>query len=117
MVTRRRPTRRSLRSFPYLFAVSRFTHYLKTMMRDYIGSYKTKKELSDMLNNWIAGYVLKTENAPETAKAKKPLSDAKITIEENPRRPGVYQAVAYLKPHFQLDAVDFSMRLVADVPE
>jgi type VI secretion system protein ImpC len=101
---------------PYLFAVSRFTHYLKTMMRDYIGSYKTKKELSDMLNNWIAGYVLKSPGASEEQKAKKPLSDARIDIVENPRKPGNFQAVAFLRPHFQLDAVDFSMRLVADVP-
>ena len=102
---------------PYIFAVSRFAHYLKTMMRDYIGSYKTRGELSDMLNNWIAGYVLKTEGAPEEQKAKKPLRDARIDVVENPRKPGTYQAVAFLRPHFQLDAVDFSMRLVADVPE
>jgi type VI secretion system protein ImpC len=102
---------------PYIFAVSRFAHYMKTMMRDHIGSYKTRGELSDMLNNWIAGYVLKTEGAPESEKAKKPLKDARIDIVENPRRPGTYQAVAFLRPHFQLDAVDFSMRLVADVPE
>jgi len=101
---------------PYLFAASRFAHYLKTMMRDYIGSYKTKQELSDMLNNWIAGYVLLSEGASEEAKAKKPLSEARIDVVENPRKPGNYQAVAFLRPHFQLDAVDFSMRLVADVP-
>ena len=102
---------------PYIFAVSRFAHYLKTMMRDHIGSYKTRKELSDMLNNWIAGYVLKTEGAPESEKAKKPLRDARIDVVEDPRKPGTYRAVAYLRPHFQLDAVDFSMRLVADVPK
>ena len=101
---------------PYLFAASRFAHYLKTMMRDYIGSYKTRKELSDMLNNWIAGYVLLSEGASEEQKAKKPLSEARIDVVENPRKPGNYQAVAFLRPHFQLDAVDFSMRLVADVP-
>jgi type VI secretion system protein ImpC len=102
---------------PYIFAVSRFAHYLKVMMRDYIGSYKTKGELQKMLQNWIGEYVLKSENAPEDAKAKKPLSDARIDVVENPRAPGQYQAVAYLRPHFQLDAVDFSLRLVADVPE
>lgn len=101
---------------PYLFAVSRFAHYLKTMMRDHIGAYKTKKDLSDMLNNWIAGYVLKGEGATESQKARKPLSEARIDVVENPRKPGSYQAVAFLRPHFQLDAVDFSMRLVADVP-
>jgi type VI secretion system protein ImpC len=86
------------------------------MMRDYIGSYKTRKELSDMLNNWIGGYVLKGD-APEAEKAKKPLKDARIDVVENPRKPGAYQAVAFLRPHFQLDSVDFSLRLVADVPE
>jgi len=101
---------------PYLFAVSRFAHYLKTMMRDHIGSYKTKKGLSDMLNNWIGGYVLMSEDASEDQKAKKPLKEARIDVVENPRKPGTYQAVAFLRPHFQLDAVDFSMRLVADVP-
>ncbi|MDX1394530.1 MAG: type VI secretion system contractile sheath large subunit [Gemmatimonadota bacterium] len=102
---------------PYIFAVSRFAHYLKTMMRDTIGSYKTRDELSQGLNNWIGDYILKTEGAPESAKAKRPLKDARIDVVEDPRRPGAYQAVAFLRPHFQLDAVDFSMRLVADVPE
>jgi len=102
---------------PYIFAVSRFAHYLKVMMRDYIGSYKTKDELRKMLQNWIAGYVLKSDTASEEAKAKAPLSDARIDVVENPRAPGQYQAVAYLRPHFQLDAVDFSLRLVANVPE
>lgn len=102
---------------PYLFAVSRFAHYLKTMMRDQIGSYKTKEELRSMLNDWIAGYVLKSEGASEEQKAKRPLREARIDVVENPRKPGNYQAVAFLRPHFQLDAVDFSMRLVADVPD
>lgn len=102
---------------PYIFAVSRFAHYLKVMMRDYIGSYKTRSELQAMLQNWISDYVLKSESASEEQKAKKPLSDARIDVVENPRAPGQYQAVAWLRPHFQLDAVDFSLRLVADVPE
>jgi type VI secretion system protein ImpC len=102
---------------PYMFAVSRFAHYLKVMMRDHIGSYKTQGDLQRMLQNWIGTYVLKTEGASEEKKAEKPLSDAKIDVVENPRAPGSYQAVAYLRPHFQLDAVDFSLRLVADVPE
>ncbi len=102
---------------PYIFAVSRFAHYLKVMMRDHIGSYKTQDSLKKMLQNWISEYVLLSEDASEEQKAKKPLSDARIDVVENPRAPGQYQAVAYLRPHFQLDAVDFSLRLVADVPE
>ncbi len=101
---------------PYIFAVSRFAHYLKVMMRDQIGRYTSRSELQKFLQNWIGEYVLKSEGASEDAKAKKPLSDARIDVIENPRAPGTYQAVAYLRPHFQLDAVDFSLRLVADVP-
>ncbi len=102
---------------PYIFAVSRFAHYLKAMMHDHIGSLKTKKDLQNMLQNWIGEYVLKSENASEDAKAKKPLSDARIEVQENPRAPGQFQCVGYLRPHFQLDAIDFSLRLVADVPD
>lgn len=100
---------------PYIFAVSRFAHYLKVMMRDEIGSYKTKDSIEKWLKNWIGTYILKGDGSEE-AKAKKPLADADIRVVENPRAPGQYQAVAFLKPHFQLDAVDFSLRLVADVP-
>lgn len=102
---------------PYLFAASRFSHYLKKMVLEWVGMYTTREELEQKLQNWIAEYVLLNPGASETEKAKKPLSDAKIKVEENPRKPGTYQAVAWLKPHFQLDAVDFSMRLVAEVPE
>jgi type VI secretion system protein ImpC len=102
---------------PYLFAASRFSHYLKKMVLEWVGTYTTRSELEHKLQNWIGEYVLKSEGAAESEKAKKPLSDARIEVVENPRRPGTYQAVAYMRPHFQLDAVDFSMRLVADVPE
>jgi type VI secretion system protein ImpC len=102
---------------PYLFAASRFSHYLKKMVLEWVGAYSTRAELQAKLQNWIGEYVLKGEGAAESEKAKKPLSEARIDVVENPRKPGTYQAVAYLRPHFQLDAVDFSMRLVADVPE
>lgn len=102
---------------PYIFAVSRFAHYLKAMMRDTVGDTKNAGELQRMLNNWIGSYVLKTEGASSEQKAKKPLSDARIDVVPNPRAPGQYQAVAFLRPHFQLDKVDFSLRLVADVPQ
>ena len=90
---------------------------LLVSLHDHIGGLKTQKDLQNMLQNWIGEYVLKSENASEDAKAKKPLSDARIEVEENPRAPGQFQCVGYLKPHFQLDAIDFSLRLVADVPD
>jgi type VI secretion system protein ImpC len=101
---------------PYIFATSRFAHYLKVMMRDKIGGYTSRGEVEVFLNRWIGNYVA-NEGAPGAIKAKKPLSDARIDVVEVPGKPGVYRAVAFLKPHFQLDELGVSMRLVADLPQ
>jgi type VI secretion system protein ImpC len=101
---------------PYIFAVSRFAHYLKSMMRDKIGGYMSKSEAQSFLNNWISNYVVGNDDAPMGVKAKRPLREARIDVEEIPGKPGAYRAVAYLRPHFQLDEIRVSMRLVADLP-
>ncbi|HEX6632037.1 MAG TPA: type VI secretion system contractile sheath large subunit [Gemmatimonadaceae bacterium] len=101
---------------PYIFATSRFAHYLKAMMRDKIGSYTSRGEVESFLNRWIMNYVVGNDDAPMSVKAKRPLSDARIDVSEVPGKPGVYRAVAFLKPHFQLDELSMSMRLVADLP-
>jgi len=101
---------------PYIFATSRFAHYLKAIMRDKIGSYTSRGEVEAFLNRWIMNYVVGNEDAPQSVKAKRPLSDARVDVTEVPGKPGVYRAVAFLKPHFQLDELTMSMRLVADLP-
>ena len=101
---------------PYIFAVSRFAHYLKAMMRDKIGGYMSKSEAQTFLNTWITNYVVANDDAPMGVKAKRPLREARIDVEEIPGKPGAYRAVAYLRPHFQLDEIRVSMRLVADLP-
>jgi type VI secretion system protein ImpC len=101
---------------PYIFAVSRFAHYLKAMMRDKIGSYTSRSEVESFLNRWISNYVVGNADAPLSIKAKRPLSEARIEVAEVPGKPGAYRAVAYLKPHFQLDELSVSMRLVAELP-
>ncbi len=101
---------------PYIFAVSRFAHYLKAMMRDKIGGYMSRAEAESFLNNWISNYVVGNANASAEVKAKRPLSDARIDVMEIPGKPGAYRAVAFLRPHFQLDELTMSMRLVADLP-
>ena len=101
---------------PYIFAVSRFAHYLKAMMRDKIGGYMSKTEAQQFLNNWIMNYVVSNDDAPLATKAKRPLKEAKVEVVDVPGKPGAYRAVAFLRPHFQLDELSMSMRLVADLP-
>jgi len=101
----------------YIFAVSRFAHYLKSMVRDKIGSFMSRQEAEIFLNRWISGYVLENDVAPAAQKAKYPLREARIDVAEVPGKPGVYRAIAYLRPHFQLDELSVSLRLVATLPE
>jgi type VI secretion system protein ImpC len=101
---------------PYIFAVSRFAHYLKTMMRDKIGGYMSRSDAQTFLNNWISNYVVANDDASMSVKAKRPLKAARVDVQEDPRKPGVYRAVAFLRPHFQLDELSVSMRLVAELP-
>ena len=102
---------------PYIFAVSRFAHYLKVMMRDKIGGYQSKSQIQTFLNNWIADYVVGDDDAPQGIKARRPLREARIEVQEIPAKPGAYRAVAFLRPHFQLDELSVAMRLVAELPE
>jgi type VI secretion system protein ImpC len=101
---------------PYIFAVSRFAHYLKAMMRDKIGGYTSRAEAELFLNNWIANYVVGNDDASFEVKAKRPLREARVDVVEVPGKPGAFRAVAFLRPHFQLDELSVSMRLVADLP-
>jgi type VI secretion system protein ImpC len=104
--------------FNLLMCVSRFSHYLKVMARDKIGSFMEVRDCEVWLNRWIQQYVISNPDSagPET-RAKKPLQDARIDVREVAGRPGHYEAVAYLRPHFQLETLTTSMRLVASVPE
>jgi type VI secretion system protein ImpC len=101
---------------PYIYSTSRFAHYLKVMMRDKIGGYATKADVHAYLNTWIQNYVA-LDNAPAGVKASKPLSEARIDVVEVPGKPGAYRAVAYMRPHYQLDELGIAMRLVAELPE
>ena len=101
---------------PYIFAVSRFAHYLKSMMRDKIGGYMSRSQAESFLNRWVTNYVVANDDASAEVKAKRPLRDARIDVVEIPGKPGAYRAVAFLRPHFQLDELSVSMRLVADLP-
>ena len=101
---------------PYVMAASRFAHYIKAMMRDKVGSFMTKENVSDYLNKWIADYVLLDDRASQSSKASFPLREARVDVEDVVGKPGVYKAVVYLRPHFQLDELTASIRLVAELP-
>jgi type VI secretion system protein ImpC len=101
---------------PYMMAVSRIAHYLKSICRDKIGAFMSRTECENFLNRWIANYVLAMDEASQDAKAEKPLRDARVVVEDDPARPGCYRAVAHLRPHFQLEKLNVSLRLVAELP-
>jgi type VI secretion system protein ImpC len=69
------------------------------------------------LNRWINNYVLENDVAPAAQKAKYPLREARVDVSEIPGKPGAYRAVAFLRPHFQLDELSVSLRLVAELPK
>lgn len=97
---------------------SRFAHYLKVMARNWLGAQMEPGECAVRLNNWIQNYVLPDPSmVGDKEKAERPLKDARIEVKGDPRRPGYYDAVAYLRPHYQLEALSASMRLVANVPK
>lgn len=100
----------------YMFAVSRIAHYLKAMMREKIGSFASAGNVEEFLNRWISQYVLLDDNATQEAKAQYPLREASIQVSEVPGKPGSYRAVAFIRPHFQLDELSVSLRLVAELP-
>jgi type VI secretion system protein ImpC len=85
-------------------------------MRDKIGSFSSREGIANYLNNWIADYVLLNDDAGQETKARLPLREARIDVTDVPGKPGAYRAVVFLKPHFQLNELTVSMRLVADLP-
>ncbi|HLI33970.1 MAG TPA: type VI secretion system contractile sheath large subunit [Terriglobia bacterium] len=101
---------------PYMMAVCRFAHYLKSIMRDKVGSFMSRADCESFLNKWINQYVTVDDQASARTKAQFPLRDARVDVEEVPGKPGVYRAVAFLRPHFQLDELTVSLRLVAELP-
>ena len=102
---------------PYLFATCRFAHYLKCMVRDKIGSFKERSDMQYWLNSWISNYVVSNpETAGEETKAKYPLSAAEVVVEEVEGNPGYYTSKFFLRPHYQLEGLTVSLRLVSKLP-
>jgi len=102
---------------PYLFACNRFAHYLKCMVRDKVGSFKTREAMERWLNDWIIQYVDgDPTNSSEQTKSERPLAAAEVVVEEVEGAPGYYQSKFFLKPHYQLEGLSVSLRLVSKLP-
>lgn len=102
---------------PYLFATCRFAHYLKCIVRDKIGSFKEKDDMQRWLQNWILNYVDgDPAHSTETTKAQHPLAAAEVVVEDVEGNPGYYNSKFYLRPHYQLEGLTVSLRLVSKLP-
>ena len=102
---------------PYLFATCRFAHYLKCMVRDKVGSFKEREDMQKFLQKWITQYVDgDPANSGEITKAKKPLAAAEVIVEEVEGNPGYYTSRFFLRPHYQLEGLSVSLRLVSKLP-
>jgi len=101
----------------YMFACNRFGHYLKCIVRDKVGSFKERADMEKWLNNWIRNYVDgDPANSSEATKAQKPLAAAEVIVEEVPGNPGYYTSKFFLRPHYQLEGLTVSLRLVSTLP-
>ncbi|HTS51968.1 MAG TPA: type VI secretion system contractile sheath large subunit [Burkholderiales bacterium] len=102
---------------PYLFACCRFAHYLKCIVRDKIGSFKERTDMQVWLQNWIMNYVDgDPAHSSESTKAQKPLAAAEVQVEEVEGNPGYYTSKFFLRPHYQLEGLTVSLRLVSKLP-
>jgi type VI secretion system protein ImpC len=102
---------------PYLFSTCRFAHFLKCIVRDKIGSFKERDDMEKWLNNWILQYVDgNPATSSEETKARKPLAAAEVKVEEVPGNPGYYSSKFFLRPHYQLEGLTVSLRLVSKLP-
>jgi type VI secretion system protein ImpC len=101
---------------PYLFATCRFAHYLKCIVRDKIGSFKEREDMATWLNKWVTKYVTIDPHASEETKAQYPLAAAEVVVDEVEGDPGYYSAKFYLRPHYQLEGLSVSLRLVSKLP-
>jgi len=102
---------------PYIMATSRFSHYLKVLGRDKIGSFMEVTDCEAWLDRWIHNYVTSDPNPPSDVRARYPLAEARVEVKEIPGKPGSYNAVAWMRPWLQMEELTTSMRMVASIPK
>lgn len=101
---------------PHMLTASRFVHYLKAIMRDKVGKLTHQQEIESYLNNWLSRYVLTQTNVSPELKSLHPLQESRIKVFEDTARPGHFKIVSHIRPHYQLEALNASIRLVSPLP-
>lgn len=101
---------------PYIFACSRFAHFMKSIVKEKIGGFHSRGECETFLNQWISLYVLLDDVASQEQRARFPLREARVHVESGPGEPDALRAIVFLRPHFQLDEMAVSLRLVVSLP-
>lgn len=102
---------------PYIMATARIAHFLKVMARDKVGSFMEASDAEEWLNKWISNYVNNSPDASPEMKARYPLAEASIEVKEIPGQPGVFSAIAWMRPWLQMEELTASLRLVANIPK
>lgn len=102
---------------PYIMATSRFTHFVKVIARDKIGSFMEAEDCQAFLHRWIHNYVTPDKNPPPEIRARYPLAEAQVEVKEVPGAPGSYNAVIHMRPWLQMEELTASMRMVARIPK
>jgi type VI secretion system protein ImpD/type VI secretion system protein ImpC len=98
-----------------MVCVARFAHYVKIMGRDMVGSFKTTNEVQRFLQDWLMKFANANADAGPETMARYPLRSAAVTVSETPGKPGVFGCIVQLQPHFQLDDVTASFRLMTEL--
>jgi type VI secretion system protein ImpD/type VI secretion system protein ImpC len=101
--------------FNTIVCVARFAHFIKVMGRDMTGAFRTAAEIERELTTWLRRYANANKDAGPEMRARFPLRDARVEIREHPAKPGTFGCTIHLQPHYQLDDINASFRLVTEL--
>ena len=97
---------------PYVFLISRFSHYLKVLQREEIGTWKERSDVERGLNEWLRQYISDQENPPADVRSRRPFRSAKVIVSDIAGEPGWYKIELLARPHFKFMGANFELSLV-----
>ena len=99
----------------HILCVSRFAHYIKVIVRDKIGAFKSASDCENFLQEWLLGYTAAIDDMSLVNTVKYPLREFKLKLNEQQGRPGIYFCVIQLKPYYQLNELETSLALITEL--